>query len=142
MELLPLSIVYCEILPLCDIDIRLAFKVPPKKLKLVSPLILSNDQETFVRIVSSHMQMIRFLHQWHEVLLDCMHRFAVDNAQFDYWFCLLVLLPQLKILHGSKWRDLAQQLVSDDTVLEAIRIGYDPDISIYMSRVHYTRSQL
>ena len=132
---LPLDIVYCKILPLCDIDTRLAFKVPPKKL-VVPTIRLSNDRRTFVRIVNSHMQMQKYMCTWHHVLHDCMQRFGIDMAEKDYWFCLLVLFPQLKISHGSKWRDIAQQMIMNDEVLDAVHVGYEPDISVYTSFRH------
>ena len=130
MEQLPLDIVYYEILPWCDIDTRLAFKVPPKKLVLWDICVLK-DRHTFVRIANSHMQIIKWFHMWHAVLFDCMRSFTIDVSEEDYWFCLLVLLPQLKIVHGSKWRDAARQIVSNADILNVMDIGYDPDISIY-----------
>lgn len=129
---LPLSIVYCKILPLCEIDTRIAFKVPPKKL-VVPKIGLSKDVKTFVRVATSHMQMSKLLHTWHHVLYDCMHRFGTDTKEKDYWFCLLVLLPQLKITYGGNWRNVVRHVVSNDEVLDAVHTGYDPDISVYRS---------
>jgi hypothetical protein len=79
------------------------------------------------------MQSKKYMHTWHPILFDCMHRFGIDMTEKDYWFCLLVLLPQLKITHGPNWRNVVRHLVSNDDILDAVHVGYDPDVSIYAS---------
>lgn len=77
MQHIPYDILFNNVFPYCDIDIKLAFKVPPRKLtqsiKFYEPISL----KTFELIAISHLQTIKSLYNWNSKLEELFKYFNI-----------------------------------------------------------------
>jgi len=137
MEQLPLDLVYCNILPCCNIDIRVSFKIPPKKIdKSNYNIPIRNiNRDQFEIIAMSHLQTIKSLYNWVSKLDHLFKFFNISPVDEEFLVMKLIFIPQYKIIYGDTWR-------SRITLLSGVDIDYihfldEPDISIYESLYPY-----
>ena len=128
---IPYDVLFNNVFPYCDIDIKLAFKVPPRKLtqsiKFYEPISL----KTFELIAISHLQTIKRLYNWNIKLDELFKYFNILEVNKSFLTMKLLVIPQYKIIYGKNWRSNIILLPGVD--IDYIHFINEPDISIYES---------
>lgn len=129
---IPKDILFFHVFPYCDIDIKVAFKIPPKKIN--TTISLQKDKinlKTFEIIARSHIQTIKSLYNWYSKILELFKYFNIPDENRPFLIMKLVYIPQYRIIHGINWRNEITLLPGVD--IDYIHFMTDPDISIYES---------
>lgn len=125
---IPWDVVKYNILPYCDIDTRLAFKIKPNKLE-TKILELKIDLHEFEIIARSHLQVIKNLYEWFPKLEKLFNFFNIKDDLRSFLTMKLLFVPQYKIVHGERWRKEIGLMAGVD--IDYIHFLNEPDITIY-----------
>lgn len=129
---IPRDILFVHIFPHCDIDIKVAFKIPPKKIKTNINLQKDNfSLKNFEIIARSHLQIIKNLYNWYGKIQELFNYFGIPEENRSFLVMKLVYIPQYRIIYGKNWRKEIDLLPGVD--MDYIHFLTDPDISIYES---------
>ncbi len=131
MASIPYDILYYNIFPHCDIDVKVAFKIPPKRLTSNLKIHKPSSLKTFELIARSHLQKIRSLYKWNEKIGELFTYFNIPDVNRDFLTMKLIFIPQYKIVHGDNWRQAIHRLPGVD--IDHVHFMDEPDIRIYES---------